>query len=293
MRKFFKLSFAVLAGGPLIYWAIVVTFLGRVPSTKEFFWPSQNSSLNASLAHWDHTLSQYMIVGSSVALKNLSGRDLSDSTQEWEVIGGFGLDPQQSLHLIRELDITNSHIIIPLSILEIIKLNNGAQRSTELNWFRITNIRSFLHLEELRALDKTNYSHIQFDEFGNALIEPSTNGQNVPDNLIGKHFEVDTTGIKAFALQCNNEAASRGNFIHLITTPFCHSLGTLNPENQNNVCSIKFKLSNCTLHQHFCDSTILSHFTDAYHFNSNGAIAFANLIKPQLQQPHQNALQQP
>lgn len=282
MRQFLFLCITSLIGAPLLYFALVTVVLGRKPAIKEFLWPTENSSLNASLAHWNGTPPDNMVIGSSIALKNISAGVLNTKTESWKTIGGFGLDPRQSLALIQELKITHSKVILPLSILEITKINRGQQRPLTFRKHELTSIRSFLRLEKLRKLDDTNYSHINFDAHGNCTIAPSDNGQNVPQSLIGKQFTGDTTGIIRFAQQCDSIAKVLDSHIHLVTTPFCHDLGKLNHTNQNLICNIQYNSSNCTLHHNLCDSTESSHFTDAYHFNATGAQIFTARLKKDL-----------
>lgn len=294
MRKFLKLSVAVLAGWPLIYWAIVVTFLGRVPSTKEFFWPSENSSLNASLAHWDGTLSEHIILGSSAALKNISGEALSNSTEEWKVIGGFGLDPNQSLALIEELKIRNSEILLPISVIGISKINNGSQRKLNLKTWRITTLHSFHHIDKLLHLDPSENSHLRFDKYGNCLVEEKyVTLSDLKDDKLQTTFEIDTLGFRAFIQSCEQRATESNNHIHIITTPFCKALGEINLDQRDLVCQIQHSTTNCTLTHHICDKTDPKDFIDAYHHNKSGARKFALTLKKELQIHRTNALQQP
>lgn len=294
MLNFLKLTFGTLIGGSLLYIATVTASLRRIPSNKEFLSPSQNSSLNISLANWDGKLSKHMVIGSSAALKNLSGSALSDSTQEWKVIGGFGLDPNQALELIKELNVIDSQIIVPISVIGINKINTGSQRKLKLNTLRLTTLQTFYHNEKLLKLTPEDNSHLNFDRYGNCLVtDKEISLETLKEDNIQTIFQVDTVGIRYFIKQCESLAMETNNHITLVTTPFCTTLGDIDSNQRKLVCQIHHHSAHCTLIHHICDETNARDFIDAYHFNATGAYKFGLVLKEELRHTKPNALQQP
>ena len=76
--------------------------------------PTSNTSLNASLHHFSSTHQSHFVIGSSLALRNISSRRLSDKTNhDFVTVGGFGLGYVETFNLLEERIRPSQTYIIP------------------------------------------------------------------------------------------------------------------------------------------------------------------------------------
>lgn len=279
MRQFLVVTIASAVVAFILYFAIITQQFRRWPELAQLNWPTSNISLNASLANLSGPLSDQLIIGSSTAIRNISAAELNRNGDHWRVIGGFGLDPIQALDLVEALDIHDSEILIPLSVVDIQKIN-GIMPQSHLTFqsYRPATLNNMIRLRMMFWLDSTKFGHIRYDEVGNALLY-GRGHHNLPEKRKGQLFGCDSTGFRTYCRQWSELARDRNIFVHLVTTPVSLAVCDLSESAKETVCSVAFESPHCRLTHTFCDSIPAEFYADTHHLNDTGAKWFARNLE--------------
>ena len=263
----------------ILYFAIITQQFRRWPELAQLNWPTSNISLNASLANMSGPLSDQLIIGSSTAIRNISAAELNRNGDHWRVMGGFGLDPIQAMDLVEALDIRDSEILIPLSAVDIQKINGIMPQShLAIQSYRPATLNNMIRLRRMMWLDSTKFGHIRFDEVGNALLYDRGH-HNLPEERKGLLFGCDSTGFKRYCRQWSDLAGDRNNIVHVVTTPVSLAVCDLSESATETICAVTFESPHCTLDHTFCDSIPAEFFADTHHLNDTGAKRFARTVE--------------
>lgn len=280
MIRLFVLTAGTIAGSFGTYFLFVSLLLGRAPSIHEFNSPTKNHSLNASIAHWKQNPSNSIIMGSSVALRNISAQTISTREKRWTVIGGFGLHPFKTLQLIRKLDITESDIILPISSFELDKMTESTSPNLPYKTFNVTTLKDFSHIEIMKEKSSFEIGHLNFDEHGNAHFTQRSIS-NMPAKRLNETFEIDMEKFIEFCSRCDSIGLARDIKFYVVTTPFNKRVGKIQNSGDTLLKKFKFNTMHCTIEHHFFDDLPDSMFIDSHHFNKTGAEHLAKSIQLQ------------
>ena len=129
--------------------------------------PTSNTSLNASLHHFSSTHQSHFVIGSSLALRNISSRRLSDKTNhDFVTVGGFGLGYVETFNLLEERIRPSQTYIIPFQPY----LTGDSTKTDHLEYhkFQPCNLRNIWAHKKLRQRSRNRLGQIQWNDFGNA-----------------------------------------------------------------------------------------------------------------------------
>jgi len=283
MRQFLLGTIATAFLGFILYFGVIAQQFRRWPSLAQLSWPTSNIALNVSLTNMAGQWSDQIVMGSSTAIRNISAAELNRNGDNWRVIGGFGLDPIQVMDLVEQLDIRDSEILVPLSAVDIQKINGiKPQSHLMIQSHRPSTLNNMVRLRRMMWLDSTKFGHIRFDDVGNALLY-NRGHHNLPNSRKGRLFKSDSTGFKAYCSQWSEMARERNNFVHLVTTPLSLAVSRLNESAADNICAVAFESPHCQLSHFFCDSIPAEFFADSHHMNDVGAKLMARKVEQFLQ----------
>lgn len=258
--------------------------LQQKPDFSDFFCPTENITLNCSMAHAGEQDGN-LILGSSIALLNVDAGHLTKRTNEsWHVIGGHSLRPYQILGLIEALDLKNRIVIIPISTPELSFLTTKQDIEKPYLSFspwNPSNFKTMRRMRDMKSRGPSDAGHTHFTPYGNTFYDKtmsSASSQKMPLDDADDNSVVDTLNFSTFIEACENISMSREIQFKIPILPFKldeatthRTRGTLQALEDLNTSRIKV----IPLHTMDIDST---HFMDSHHFNTKGARHFTELL---------------
>lgn len=258
--------------------------LQQKPDFSDFFSPTENITLNCSMAHAGEQNGN-LILGSSIALLNVDAGHLTKRTKEsWHVIGGHSLRPYQILGLVEALDLKNRTVIIPISTPELSFLTtkkDPEKPHLSFNPWKPINFKTMRRMREMKSRAPSDGGHTHFTPYGNTFYDmtiSSTSSQTMPFEDEDVNSGVDTLNFSTFIEACDSISISRGIQFKIPILPFKLDEATTHRTRDNLQALEKLntpRIKVIPLHNVDIDS---SHFMDSHHFNRKGARHFTEFL---------------